>query len=160
MYRWYAVLALLLFVGLAAPARAEQPRCPLPLGECMAQFGHMRERPWLGVEIVRDSLTGERRVQSVVPGGPAAKAGVKPGDILQKLGGVDPQLWFAGKAGWKAGWRDGEPVAITVGRAGREQSLTMPLGHVPEETLAAMIGVHVLEGHLAYSEEGQAHEEH
>ncbi len=158
--RRYVPLALLALVCVAPMAHAEQPRCPLPLGECMAQFGHMRERPWLGVEIVRDSLTGERRVNAVVPGSPAAKAGVKPGDVLQKLGGVDPQQWFAGKAGWKAGWKDGEEVAITVGRAGREQSLTMPLGHISEETLAEMIGVHVLEGHLAYSEEGQAHEEH
>lgn len=145
---------------LAAPARAEQPRCPLPLGECMAQFGAMRDRPWLGVEIARDSLTGARTVREVVPGSPADRAGVREGDVLQKLGGVDPQLWFASKAGWKQGWKDGDKAAVIVTRGGHEKTLEMDLGHVPEATLAAMIGIHVLEGHLAYREEGQAHEEH
>lgn len=145
---------------LAPPAHAEEPRCTLELGECMAMFGTMRERPWMGIEIVTDSLTGARVVHRVVPGSPAARAGVKAGDTLIKLGGTDPKSWFAGKAGWKAGWKDGDPVAITVSRAGHDRSLQMPLGHIPEETLAQMIGVHVLEGHLAYTDEGQAHEEH
>jgi len=151
---------LLGVVVLAAPVRAEQPRCPLPLGECMAQFGAMRERPWLGVEIAVDSVTGARHVLSVVAASPADRAGVKAGDTLQKVGGVDPQLWFAGKAGWKSGWQDGDKVALVVIRGGHGRPLEMALGHVPEETLAAMIGIHVLEGHLAYTEEGQAHGEY
>jgi S1-C subfamily serine protease len=153
----WGLLALLV---LAAPVRAAQPRCPLPLGECMAQFGTMRDRPWLGVEIETDSLTGARVVHAVVPGSPAAKAGVKPGDTLRKLGGVDPKLWFAGKAGWKSDWKDGQAVAITVERAGHERALEMSLGHIPEATLAEIIGIHVLEGHLAYTDGGQAHEDH
>jgi S1-C subfamily serine protease len=158
MRRWsWGLLALLV---LAAPVRAAQPRCPLPLGECMAQFGAMRDRPWLGVEVETDSVTGARVVHAVVPGGPAARAGVKPGDTLRKLGGVAPQLWFAGKAGWKSDWKDGQAVAITVERAGHERALQMPLAHISEETLAEIIGVHVLEGHLAYTEGSQAHEDH
>ena len=150
---------LLALIVCAAPVRAEQPRCPLPLGECMAQFGAMRERTWLGVESVRDSVTGARHVLSVVAGSPADRAGVKAGDILQKVGGVDPQVWFASKAGWKANWKDGDKAALIVSRNGHDRTLEMALGHVPEETLAAMIGIHVLEGHLPYTEEGQAHEE-
>ena len=79
---------------------------------------------------------------------------------MLKLGGVDPSPWFAGKAGWKAGWKDGDKVAITVARAGRDQSLPMALGHISEETLAQIIGIHVLEAHLAYMDESQAHEDH
>ena len=86
MRRWsWGLLALLV---LAAPVRAAQPRCPLPLGECMAQFGAMRDRPWLGVEVETDSVTGARVVHAVVPGGPAARAGVKPGDTLRKLNAI------------------------------------------------------------------------
>ena len=150
---------LLGLVVLAAPARAEQPRCPLPIGEYMAQFGAMRERPRLGVESERDSLTGSRHVLSVVAGSPADRAGDKAGDILQKVGGVDPQVWFASKAGWKANWKDGDKAALIVSRNGHDRTREMALGHVPEETLAAMIGIHVLEGHLAHTDEGQAHEE-
>ena len=155
-WRWGLLAAVL----LATPVHAAQPRCPLALGECMAQFGAMRERPWLGVEIERDSVTGVRTVHAVVPGSPADKAGVKPGDTLLKLGGVDPASWFAGKAGWKSGWKDGDAVAITVGRAGHDRSLPMPLVHISEETLAQIIGVHILEAHLAYMDGGQAHEDH
>ena len=154
------ILAVSLLVVTAFPAHAEQPRCPLPLGECMAQFGAMRDRPWMGVEVVRDSVTGARHVGAVVPGSPAHKAGIRSGDVLQKVGGVDPQLWFASKAGWKTDWKDGDKAAVIVSRGGHNRTLEMELGHVPEETLAAMIGIHVLEGHLAYTEEGQAHEEH
>lgn len=157
MRRWSGLMFALLLV--ASPVRAEQPRCPLPLGECMAQFGAMRDRPWMGVEVVRDSVTGARHVGAVVPGSPADKAGLKSGDVLQKVGGVDPQLWFASKAGWKADWKDGDKAAVIVSRGGHDRTFQMELGHVPEETLAAMIGIHVLEGHLAYTEAGQAHEE-
>ncbi len=158
-----SLAVLFAVVVLAAPARAEQPRCPLSLSECMQQFGAMRERPWLGVEVVTDSLSGARVVRAVVPGGPADRAGVKPGDTLQQVGGVEPQLWFASRAGWKRGWAEGDATTLTVGRAGHEHVLGMRLGHIPEETLARMIGVHVLEGHLAWltpTDEGQAHAEH
>jgi S1-C subfamily serine protease len=100
-----------------------------------------------------------RVVHSVVPGGPADRAGVKPGDTLRKLGGVDPAQWFAGKAGWKHDWKEGDVAAITVGRAGHDRSLPMPLVHISEETLAQIIGVHILEAHLAYMDGGQAHED-
>ena len=154
-WRW-GLVALIL---LAAPAHAGQPRCPLKLDECIARFGAMRERPWLGVEVDRDSVSGVRTVHAVVPGGPAERAGVKPGDTLLKLGGADPTQWFAGKAGWKSDWHEGDVAAITVGRAGRDRALSLPLVHISEETLAEIIGVHILEAHLAYMDGGQAHEE-
>jgi membrane-associated protease RseP (regulator of RpoE activity) len=157
--RWPA-FGLLLLLVLAVPVNAGQPKCPLPLGECMAQFGKMRERPWLGVEIDNDAKTGLPLVKSVKEGSPAEKAGVKPGDTLIEIGGVAPQEWFAGRAGWKQTWKDGDLAAIKVGRGGKSQALSMAMGHISEETLAQVIGIHVLEAHLAYMDEGQAHEEH
>jgi len=153
---WWSLVALVL---LAAPVHAAQPRCPLPLGECIARFGEMRKRPWLGVELDTDSLTGARVVHAVVPGGPADRAGVKPGDTLLKLGGADPKQWFAGKAGWKRDWHEGDVAAITVRRDGRDQPLSMPLARISEETLAQIIGIHMIEAHLAYMDGAQAHED-
>jgi hypothetical protein len=159
MRHWRWCFLALILLAAPRPASAGQPRCPLPLDVCIQRFGAMRERPWLGVEIEVDSLTGVRVVHSVVPGGPADRAGVKPGDTLRKLGGVDPAQWFAGKAGWKHDWKEGDVAAITVGRAGHDRSLPMPLVHISEETLAQIIGVHILEAHLAYMDGGQAHED-
>ena len=56
--------------------------------------------------------------------------------------------------------KDGDVAAIKVSRGGRTQSVAMAMAHISEETLAQIIGVHVLEAHLAYMDEGQAHEEH
>src|SRR2546421_4615406 len=58
-----------------------------------------------------DVCSSDLTVHSVVPDGPAERAGVKAGDTLIELGGVDPQLWFAGKAGWKKTWKDGDVAA-------------------------------------------------
>lgn len=143
-------------VAASFPARAVEPQCPLPLDQCVVRYQHLRERPWLGFEVRVDAATGARRIVDVVAGGPADTAGVKSGDLLQTLGGVDPQSWFAGRLG-QDGWREGERVAITVRRSGHDETLTLRLGRIPETQVAAWLGRHVLEAHLAYTDEGQPH---
>lgn len=144
--RWALALALLLIAPIAA--RAAEPKCPLELAACLGQYDIMRERPWLGVEVYGDSL--ERFIIiKVVPGSPAQRAGIRPGDVLQTIGGKPPKEWFAGKAGWI----DGETGEIAVWRGGRTKSLRLPYEAIPEELLARMVGVHMLEGHLAYMHE-------
>ncbi len=140
-----AIAFVVLFACLPAVAHAAQPRCPLPLDSCLVQFDRMRERPWLGVRIDVDSL-GRRVVASVIAGGPAARAGVRPGDVLRTLDSLPPQEFFAGKAGW--GVRSTLPVRVL--RDGRERTLDLPVEHIPEDLLARIVGEHMLEGHLAY----------
>ena len=58
-WRWGLLAAVL----LATPVHAGQPRCPLSLGECMAQFGAMRERQLLvriDVQAVQDAVQAGR----------------------------------------------------------------------------------------------------
>ncbi|MBI5168126.1 MAG: PDZ domain-containing protein [Candidatus Eisenbacteria bacterium] len=155
--RRFLVPALLL-VGclVAGPAAAKQPRCPLPLDECLQRFELMKTRPWLGVELDRDSTTGVTTIVNVTPGGPAERAGVKPGDVLEKLDGLAPDEWFAGRAGWKTS--GDTPVAIV--RSGRPQTLRLPVTHIPEDLLTRLVGEHMLEGHLAWMEpRGHEHSE-
>lgn len=138
------------------PAQAVEPACPLPLDQCVERYQHLRERPWLGFEVRVDAATGGRRIAEVVPGGPADSAGVKSGDLLQTLGGVDPQSWFAGRLD-QDGWRDGERVAVAVRRSGHDVTLSLRLGRIPDTQVAAWLGRHVLEAHLAYTDGGQPH---
>lgn len=144
------LLPLLLLTLSAPSARAAEPKCPLDLATCLQQFDNLRHRPWLGVEVDADS-TGQRIIKSVVPGGPAARAGMKPGDRLERIDGTDPGEWFAGKAGWK----DVPTTEVKVDRRGRTVTLAMKNQHIPEDLLARIIGVHMLEGHLAYAHEDE-----
>lgn len=149
------LMALLFLAGLlaAGTAEAKQPHCPLPVDECLLRFELMKVRPWLGVEIDRDSLTGASVVATVKPGGPADRAGVHVGDVIERIDGRPPQEWFATKAGWKS---DGAtPVAVV--RNGRTRNLAVPVEHISEELLARVVGEHMLEAHLAWMPD--AHEE-
>lgn len=156
MRRLIAFLGLAVVLFLApAPARAKEPKCPLPLADCMLQYAELRDRGWLGIEIDRDTTTQVATIVRVVPGGPAEQAGLRAGDVIQKTTGYD-QTWIAGKAGWK----DAKPVQVAVLRAGKPAAFAVHCGVIPEDYLAQMIGVHVLEGHLAYMEKPGEHDAH
>lgn len=146
-----AVLALALF---ASPAVAKQPRCPLPMDQCLAHFTRMHERPWLGVELEPDSVTHMPIIRRLVPGGPAERAGVHVGDRIQKLGGLEAGEFFAGKAGWK----DAPQTPLAVLRDGKVHPLQLPNMPMPDDVFARILGEHMLEGHLAYAH-GAAHPE-
>jgi predicted metalloprotease with PDZ domain len=152
---WWLTIMMTCAVA-SFPAAASEPRCPLPLDQCVARYTHMADRPWLGFEIAVDSATGERRIREVTPHGPADTAGVKSGDLLQTLGGVNPQSWFAGRLD-QGSWREGETVVAVVRRGDRDVTLSLRLGHIPEALVATWLGRHVLEAHLAYTDEGQTH---
>ena len=61
--------------------------------------------------------TGPSRVKSVVPGGPAARDGIRPGDVLMRIDGRP--LTQPGAGGWYAGLRRGQPVSFQVRRGDR-----------------------------------------
>ena len=138
-------------LALGTAALAAEPKCPLALHDCLEQYTHMRERPWLGVWIEADSVTGARRVERVIPGGTAEAAGVRPGDELKSIGGKPPAEWFAGKAGW----RTGDRATLAVNRDGRTLALEITLVPIADETLAQLMGAHLLAGHLAYGDLGR-----
>ena len=138
-------LPLVLVLVAATPVAAAEPPCPLDIATCVARFQLMRERPWMGVGVDRDSL-GTYHIVSVTPGTPAEAAGIKPGDLLQSIANKAPADWFAGRASWKTGDRG----RLVVLRDGHQRTLEMEYRVIPEDVLANIIGTHIIEGHLAY----------
>lgn len=149
-------LALLTAV-LASPARAEEPKCSSPLGECLYSYQAMRERPWIGIEVETDSVSRLPVIHRVVPGSPADKAKLEVGDTIRSIDGQVPKDWFAGKAGWKEG---GQPLAFEVVRKGGNLAVSVPKERIAEDYLARLIGIHMMEGHLAYMSSGRENAEH
>jgi membrane-associated protease RseP (regulator of RpoE activity) len=138
---WPMVAALL----WGAPASATESQCPLDLDTCLKQYQRMRERPWLGVRLEQDS-TGNLVVMKVEPGSPAQRAGVRPGDVLRSIESQKPQTWFATKGGW--GPRERGKISILRGKA--EKELAIAYEAIPEAMFVRAVGVHMIEGHLAY----------
>jgi len=64
---------------------------------------------------------------SITPGGPAAKAGIRPGDVITKVDGQrvhnGEELIVKIRA-----HRPGDKLELTVVRAGKEQTKTLTLG--------------------------------
>lgn len=82
----------------------------------------------LGLQSARGAL-----VASVVSGGPAERAGVKPGDVITAFNGnpvVDPNALRNAVAGTAPG----SQVELTVWRDGREQGLRVTLGELSVQT--------------------------
>jgi hypothetical protein len=94
------------------------------------QIGRLRQRleatPWLGLALEGETLL----VQSVTPDGPAARAGVRPGDRLEQLGecrlNLVPDLREA-----LAGHRPGERVRLGVRRGDGMLNVEVVLGRAP-----------------------------
>lgn len=151
----FAVLAVLASAVAWTAPRAAEPRCSLDVEACLRQFENLKDRPWMGVYVHTDSL-GRRVIASVVPGSPADRAGVKPGDALQRIGGMAPADWYASRAGWKSGDRRD----LVVLRDGRTRDLTMECQPISDELFARIVGEHMIHGHMAYMHEDDAPRPH
>ena len=145
MRRWLPICALGFALLAPGAASAAEPKCELDATTCLEHFDRMRRRPWLGVKFDTDS-TGRMLIQQVVPGSPAQRAGVRAGDVLRGIEGKPPAQWFAGKAGWGPQERGN----ITILRGNREKTLAMVYEAMPEDMFARIVGLHMIEGHLAY----------
>ena len=133
---------------LVAGSAAAAEKCPLDVATCLEKYQRMRERPWLGVEVDRDN-DGRLVVTGVVPKSPSQRAGVRVGDVIERIEGLVPAEWFASKAGWKTG----ETGGFAVVRHDDLVVLKLRFEPIPEDVFARIIGAHMVESHLAYLHE-------
>jgi S1-C subfamily serine protease len=90
----------------------------------------VQAKPFLGVAIIPVDNSGGIAVREVTPESPAAKAGLKTGDRVIKIGdqevkGVEQFLETV------AAKKPGDQLTLQIRRAGKEQDLTVTLGARP-----------------------------
>ena len=128
-------------IGFATPAATVTP-----VIEQLQKFGETR-RGWLGVRIqnvddgIAESLNLGKARGALVAGiddkGPAKPAGMKAGDVIIRFDGRDikesrdlPKI--------VASMPVGKEVPVTIMRDGKEQTLSVTLGRLPEDQQAAL----------------------
>ena len=115
-------------IGFAVPSNTARSVVP------QLERGEAVKRAYLGIESSADPTSPNgAEVQTVVPGGPADKAGVKTGDVIKEIDGApikDPSDVSSAIAGKKPG----EKITIQIERNGLTQELDVPLGTRPTKT--------------------------
>lgn len=87
---------------------------------------------WLGVSFGEAPQSGEAPIFEVVPGSPAAAAGLRPGDILRSLDGMGiSSVGSLAELVRAAG--AGTSVVLMVRRDGKDMEVTVKLGELPRD---------------------------
>ncbi len=84
---------------------------------------------WLGVKLANSSVSGAL-VSSVVPGSPAAKAGIRPGDLITQLD-TEPIVASAVFVSAISGLQPGDTVDIQVQRGASQYTARVTLASPP-----------------------------
>lgn len=97
------------------------------------------QNAYVGVSLNPSSSGGaqiSRSSQGVVPGGPAAKAGLKPGDVITAVNGhqINTTNQFVATI---ANYAPGNSVTLTVKRGGQTKTLKLTLGSQPSNAPSA-----------------------
>ena len=105
--------------------------------EDLVAHGRLRQ-PWVGVKLVQPNANDPRAalnagvfVSAVVPGSPAARAGIQPGDQIVRAGTRALKNQFDWEAE-RLDLRVGERVPLVVRRNGRDLTLNVQVADLPE----------------------------
>jgi C-terminal processing protease CtpA/Prc len=117
--------------------------CKATAQECLAAMSDkLKNSGWVGIEFQPDDY----KITKVIPGSPAAQAGLQPGDVLYSLNGVrlqpDNQ---AALAKVRKEWIPGQCVTYTVRRSGADREVNLTLAPMPADVMATWIGQHMRE---------------
>lgn len=136
--------------GHAKAASAEyEKKCGADSQACLDWFAdNYKGRGWAGVslEVSDDGL----RVSEVHHGTPAAKAGVKVGDVLLAVNGIEYGEQNKEKmAALQAKMVPGNKFTYTIARNGKNKEISFALDEMPMDVVAREVGMHMLNDHAA-----------
>lgn len=146
----FTVLALVVsLIALAAPAIAEEGehKCTADAQQCLDYFAKkFHNRGWMGIDAERDARG--LRITSVTDGTPAERAGIRVGDILLAVNGVEfSEANQARLQEMESGMLPGKTFEFTVASGSKSRDVTITLAKMPEDVVAAMVGRHMLNDH-------------
>jgi S1-C subfamily serine protease len=122
-----AVVGVLVLVVAAAAFAATSGSNPTRTPEPAAVTS--TAQPWLGVHLANASVRGAL-VSSVVPGSPAAKAGIRPGDLITQLD-TQPIQTPAILQSAIGGMQPGDQVDIQLQRGASQYTVHVALASLP-----------------------------
>jgi len=153
MKRVLWMVASALVVALAAPVAmaGDGAKCTASTQECLDKMAaQLHNKGWIGVELNQES--GQLEITKVVADSPAEKAGIKAGDVLFAVNGVQYSEENQAKLGEvREQMTPGKVFTFTILKHGKtEKDVDITLGTLPDDVLAQWIGAHMLE-HAAAS---------
>jgi C-terminal processing protease CtpA/Prc len=147
LYRLPLALALLVPVAAVAGHKGDhkEEACTMQVQTCLDMMvTKLKTTGYIGVELDDEKAkTGAMVVTKVMPGTPAEKSGIQPGDELYAIDGVR----FA-KETHEAMSKikvPGKEVTCTVKRKGVSHDLKMTLVPMPADVMAKYIGEHMMQ---------------
>ena len=147
--RGAAVLAVLAIAATGLAVAGSHGKCAKSTQECAA---YMKEKyqtkGWSGMDKEKND-DGTMNVLSVLPGSPAEKAGIKPGDVLVSINGVSfsTENEAKVKAMHESGFKIGDTMAFGIKRGADTSTVNVTLARIPEAVLAGLIEKHTKEAH-------------
>ncbi len=142
-------LAIAVLPAIAGEDNEYEKKCGADAQTCLNWFAeHYKGRGWAGVSLEKsdDGL----RVSEVHAGTPAAKAGVKVGDVLVAINGVEyNEANKEAMAGLEKLMVPGQEFTYTISRKDKNRDISFALAEMPMDVVARMVGMHMLSDHAA-----------
>ena len=146
----FAVLPAIAGEGHAHAEKAEyEKKCGADAQACLDWFStNYQGRGWAGVSL--EMSDAGLLVSEVHPGTPAAKAGVKSGDVLVAINGVEYAEGNQEKmAQFEKEMVPGKEFTYTIARNGKNKDVSFALAKMPMDVVARQVGMHMLNDHAA-----------
>jgi C-terminal processing protease CtpA/Prc len=147
--QWIWLLVLAVAAGAPLFAGGDSKKCSEDTQTCLNHMvAKLQARGWVGIELdTHAKSAGKLVVTEVEPDSPAMRAGIKPGDVLLAMNGIE----FGDEANKKKlhkvkkSMAVGDQVTYTVQRKGKTKDVAVTLGKIPDEIIAKWVGGHMME---------------